>query len=315
MNTGRQASPEDEAPEAAAPPYQPPPSAYVAYVDLLHLRPPRVWPIFVAFVLFPVAAIGLSLLVFVLALVGPLSARRDVPPEEFRRMLEEANARPAVFLSQFLLMALLLAGITGSAAALSPVPWRRRLRLVRPPLTWHGWLVVLTGTLAVAYALNAGLDLLGLQDAAAASRTAGQLRSLSGPLLAVGVVLMGTAAAVVEELFFRGYAQSRLVERWGVWRGILWAAALNAVLQFKPPQVAATFITAVWLGTVTERAGSVWPTLLTRSLLMTAATFLAATRPRAGDTSSPAGLVAALAVAVACFWYVLPRRKQRTDAA
>jgi membrane protease YdiL (CAAX protease family) len=210
MNTGRPPSPQDDAPDGGAPQYQPPPSAYVGYVDLLHLRPPRVWPVFVAFVLFPVAAIGLSLLVFVLALIGPLRARRDVPPEEFRRMLEEANARPAVFLSQFLLMALLLAGISVVAAVLSPVPWRRRLRLVRPALPWHGWPVVLVGTVAVTYAIHAGLDLLGLQDAAAARRTAGQLRSLSGPSLVIGILLMGTAAAVVEELFFRGYAQTRL---------------------------------------------------------------------------------------------------------
>lgn len=315
MNTGHPPLPEDESSDGAAPAFQPPPAAYVGYVDLRHLRPPRVWPIFVAFVLFPVAAVGVSLLVFVVALIGPLSARRDVPPEEFRRMLDEANARPAVFLTQFLLMALLLAGITIGAAALSPVPWRRRLRLVRPALPWYGWFVVLAGTLAVTYAVNAGLNLLGLHDAEAANRTAGQLRSLSGPSLAVGILLMGTAAAVVEELFFRGYAQTRLVERWGVWRGIFVTAALNAVLQLKPPQVAATFVTAVWLGAVMERAGSVWPTLLTRALLMTAATFLAATRPTAGETSSPAALVAAVGVAVACSWYVRPRRRQPTDVA
>jgi CAAX protease family protein len=66
----------------------------------------------------------------------------------------------------------------------------------------------------------------------------------------------------VEELFFRGYIQRRLLQRWSPAVAILTTATLFALIHGNLPQMAVTFPMGIWLGVLAWRTGSVWPSML-----------------------------------------------------
>nr|WP_253902941.1 CPBP family intramembrane glutamic endopeptidase [Corallococcus exiguus] len=71
-------------------------------------------------------------------------------------------------------------------------------------------------------------------------------------LLFFGALVAGTA----EELFFRGYVQTRLVERWGRTAGIVGAATLFGILHFDPIHSPMALMMGLFLGWLAERTGS-----------------------------------------------------------
>lgn len=65
------------------------------------------------------------------------------------------------------------------------------------------------------------------------------------------------AEGTAEELFFRGYVQTRLVERWGRKAGIAGAATLFGILHFDPIHSLMALLMGLFLGWLAERTGSV----------------------------------------------------------
>jgi membrane protease YdiL (CAAX protease family) len=80
------------------------------------------------------------------------------------------------------------------------------------------------------------------------------------------LVLVAVGAPVGEEVFFRGFAQTRLVARWGRWPGILVAAALFGVLHLDPLQGPLAFLLGVFLGWIAERGQSIRPAMVAHGL-------------------------------------------------
>lgn len=81
-------------------------------------------------------------------------------------------------------------------------------------------------------------------------------------VLITGVALVPACA---EELLTRGYIQSALVPRFGVWGGILLTAALFALLHFTPAGIPTYVTLGVWLSWVRLRTGSLWGNILAHS--------------------------------------------------
>nr|WP_242592942.1 CPBP family intramembrane glutamic endopeptidase [Corallococcus exiguus] len=71
-------------------------------------------------------------------------------------------------------------------------------------------------------------------------------------LLFFGTLVAGTA----EELFFRGYVQTRLVERWGRAAGIAGSATLFGILHLDPIHSPVALVMGLLLGWLAERTGS-----------------------------------------------------------
>jgi membrane protease YdiL (CAAX protease family) len=66
----------------------------------------------------------------------------------------------------------------------------------------------------------------------------------------------------VEELFFRGYVQRRLLQRWPAAVAILITATLFATIHGNLLQFPFAFVLGVWLGVIAWRTGSVWPSMV-----------------------------------------------------
>nr|WP_253895914.1 CPBP family intramembrane glutamic endopeptidase [Corallococcus exercitus] len=71
-------------------------------------------------------------------------------------------------------------------------------------------------------------------------------------LLFFGSLVAGTA----EELFFRGYVQTRLVERWGRTAGIAGAATIFGIMHLDPIHSPVALGMGLFLGWLAERTGS-----------------------------------------------------------
>jgi membrane protease YdiL (CAAX protease family) len=96
-------------------------------------------------------------------------------------------------------------------------------------------------------------DALETLDAAMKRASGGELL-----LLFVGLAL---CAPLGEELFFRGYLQSRLVARAGAFYGIAITALLFALAHFDLMHSTATFAMGLALGYAAFRAESTWVTV------------------------------------------------------
>lgn len=77
------------------------------------------------------------------------------------------------------------------------------------------------------------------------------------PLQFATLVLVGAVGAgLLEELLFRGFAQRRLVERWGVGVGVVVTSAVFALWHFDVEQGLYAFGVGIWLGLSAVRTGS-----------------------------------------------------------
>lgn len=232
--------------------------------------PPRLWPVAVAYagavaavVLFSVAAAG-----FVRALYP------DVPAEALLGGLPGLVAGA---------VASSLALLTTAVVAASPLdPERLRLR--------PGWedgrtlAVVVAGMLALGQVLDSATALAGLGGQGTLADVRRALAGASGPELFVAVVALGPLAGPAEELFFRGYMQTRLRARLGAGPAVGLAAAAFAVLHLDWLHGLLAFVLGLYLGWITELTGSVLPAMVAHAVNNMLFTLLAA---RLGTMATP----------------------------
>jgi membrane protease YdiL (CAAX protease family) len=87
-------------------------------------------------------------------------------------------------------------------------------------------------------------------------------RALAHPTPVELVAALGSIAlmpGVCEEIFFRGYVQTRLVARWGRWPGIVVSALAFGVIHLDPMQGLFAFVSGLYLGWMAETFGGVRP--------------------------------------------------------
>jgi membrane protease YdiL (CAAX protease family) len=83
------------------------------------------------------------------------------------------------------------------------------------------------------------------------------------PLVVIVIVLVGPFA---EELFYRGFVYTGLVNRWGFWPAAAGSATLFAASHFEIGLLGPTFIAGMALVWVYKRTGSLWPVILAHSM-------------------------------------------------
>ncbi len=163
----------------------------------------------------------------------------------------------------------LLAGGFASASALLAValigtrrPRVRRLRLVAGRASGVPVLVMVIGALALGQALESLAFVLGLGSGGAHESIRRALTDASGGMLALAVLGVGVFAASAEELFFRGFMQTRLRERWEA----RWAIAATALgfglLQMDRVHASLAFLVGLYLGFITEVSASIVPAIV-----------------------------------------------------
>jgi membrane protease YdiL (CAAX protease family) len=219
-------------------------------------RRPRVWTVFVAIIVAFVAMIAANVVGAIGLVIAMLSS--GTKPNELQEELLELIMSPPGFIGIGLPTQATLAGVALAAAWLSPVPLAQRLGFVRPRWAWWETLVVNVGTLVpFALGIAAAIALAKVIDP---DPTAAKLMESMTPAWVVPYLLfISLAPGFSEEMLFRGYAQRRLIERWGGWPAILITSAIFAIIHVAPHTVVFAFPVGIWLGLMAWRSGSVWP--------------------------------------------------------
>lgn len=153
------------------------------------------------------------------------------------------------------------AGDTGPRGLLERMAWQGGVRPLDLLPLWVGGMAVASLALALFALLRPVPDTTGFLTQLATSA-----KSTGGPgfaaLLVFGAILPGLG----EELTFRGLLQTRLVERWGAWRGIAASAALFGLWHFDLRQGTMAFALGVWYGAWAHQLNTVIPGALAHML-------------------------------------------------
>jgi membrane protease YdiL (CAAX protease family) len=224
---------------------------------------PRVWPVLVAYVLAFVAIVAFSIVAADLA----RALYPDVPEHELLAGLP----------------GLLAGGLASSTALAITVlavsrpfdPARLRLRPGRE--RGLDLVLALAGTLGLGQALDSAVALAGLADRGALAIIRRALESAAGPELFAAVVILGPMAGTAEEVFFRGYVQTTLVQRWRPAVAIAVTSLAFGLLHLEWLHALLALVLGLWLGFLTERFDSVLPALTAHVVNNALFTLLAAT--------------------------------------
>lgn len=211
-------------------------------------RPAKAWYVFATYG----AAVGVTVATTLLAIVFLLEAYPDVPYATLLRTLPSLLAG-SVAVSSGLLLTLLFFVRPLDAARLRLVPgWETGATLV----------VMALGVLALSQALSSVAGLMGLSDEGSLGLFRQAIERAEGPDLFAAVLVLGFGAGVAEELFFRGYMQSRLGEHWSRPAAVLAASASFAILHISAVHVVMAFALGLYLGFVAEISGSTLPSIV-----------------------------------------------------
>ncbi|MFP2898828.1 CPBP family intramembrane glutamic endopeptidase [Corallococcus sp. 4LFB] len=221
---------------------------------------PRVWTVLVAFVvMFGLLVIG-STLVNHLAM-GIEAARAGVDPSDSAAqaaLAEKVEALPWPTVAVVMLVGTVALSLALLGGRLSPRPLGERLRLeAGVPLPAWAWLTAAVGCFAVGQSLESLAVLTGAWSWTGSLK--GFEAASQGPLGTFALLLFfgSPVAGLAEELFFRGYVQTRLVERWGPKAGVVGAATLFGLLHLDPIHGPITLVVALFLGWLAVHTGSV----------------------------------------------------------
>ncbi|HET8540745.1 MAG TPA: CPBP family intramembrane glutamic endopeptidase [Anaeromyxobacter sp.] len=214
---------------------------------------PRVWTVFLAYVCVLLALVfSTSVVIFVA--IGMRAVSAPGPARNLVRASLESNG---VLLGGALAAAVVQVAVALAAGGLSREPLWARLA-VRGPRVAGAWLAVAAaGGVALGSSFDAALGALGGTRTGSLAQLARAIAGLSGGGLVVTVAVVGLVAPVAEELFFRGYVQTRLCRRWGTWPGIAVTAALFGLVHFDWIHSPSALVIGLYLGWLAARSGGI----------------------------------------------------------
>jgi membrane protease YdiL (CAAX protease family) len=188
------------------------------------------------------------------AIIALVSAYPDVPEQTLLRSLPALLAG-SVAASTALLLTIVLVVRPLEPGALRLRPgWESGRAL--------GMMVI--GILALGQSLDSVTTLAGLGDRSAMATIRSVLQQAAGADLFGAVIVIGVLAGTVEEIFFRGYMQTRLRQRWSAPVAIAATSVCFSVLHIDPSgiHVVLAFALSLYLGFVAELTGSVLPAIV-----------------------------------------------------
>jgi membrane protease YdiL (CAAX protease family) len=124
--------------------------------------------------------------------------------------------------------------------------------------------VMALGMLALGQTLDSLIWVAGLGERGSVEIVRRVLEGAVGPELFGAIFVFGVIAGSAEELFFRGYMQTRLAEAWGPARAVVAASACFGVLHVDVLGIhtVLAFAMGLYLGYVVETTGSVLPAIV-----------------------------------------------------
>ena len=251
---------------------------------------PRVWPVLVAYLLAFVSIVSFSL-------VAALLLRAAFPELSEREVFD---GLPGILASAMASAVALVVTLLIVSRPVDPV----RLRLVPGRETGSQLAAMILGTLALAQVLDSATVLAGLSNRGAMAVIRRAIETATGPDLFAAVVVIGVLAGSAEEVFFRGYMQGRLRERFSPAVAVVATSVAFALLHLEWIHAGMALILGLWLGFVTEQAGSALPAVASHVINNGLFTLLTALLGNVDDRAINMALLAAASVVfVGCaFW-------------
>lgn len=261
------------------------------FVPIVPVAPPRLWTVWL---MLPVAAL-VAAVTTALALLGlffPVAAQLRAMALGPRRLFAALTAQPAGLFAAALAWGVALAGCALVAAALSPSApsLAARLRLRECP-RWP--LLGLAGALTTAGVAHVGDGLAAL--AGVRGVLLGRaFTAMPVELAVLGALIAGVGVGAAEELFFRGYLQTRFEERVAPWAANVVVAVLFALSRGAVWPAAAALVAGLLYGWLARRVGSLLPSIAAHVL---AATYAVLSMGRLGGGAKAVALGAAMMLA------------------
>ncbi len=223
---------------------------------------PRVWTVFVAFTTMILAAVVASVVVLGIAVATRLPSGSAGDPDAIRTAASAALASSAFWTGTALATAASQVLVAFVAGALSRERLSARLAIGRSRLPPRTLAVATLVAIAVSSTFDAAFGALGREQTGNILRFARVVAGLSPGGLAAMLLAASAVAPIAEELFFRGYVQTRLCRRLGAWPGVVLASALFGLVHLDWIHTPSAFLIGLYLGWLTLRAGSIRPSML-----------------------------------------------------
>ena len=209
---------------------------------------PRLWPVWLSCVAAFVAIVAFSFLA--VAIVRSLYP--DLPERVALEGLPGLFAGSIASSAAFVLTALIASGSAAPAA----------LRLVPGRETGRTLLLVVVGMLALGQTLDSLTVLAGLANRGNMVMIRQALTHAAGPDLFLAVLIVGGLAGTAEEIFFRGYMQTRLVQRLPRGAAVFVTSLCFGVFHLDWLHGLLALILGLYLGWITELTGSALPAVV-----------------------------------------------------
>jgi membrane protease YdiL (CAAX protease family) len=276
--------------------------------------PRTIWPAFVAYGIFWAAngVVGMITAVVFFAKRFVSGAALPVPAEKlgdttglFGAMME-SFAQPWVILVSIVGSVLIHTIIALKAAKLTRLPSGQVLRLNRANLRALYLVPALLAILCIGGVFEQVVALADLERISLLP-VMGRAVGRAGGLTLVGLVIFFTLAGVAEELFYRGYIQTRLRRRLRPWTAILITAALFGIAHTDPLHTPFAFAAGLYFGWITERSGSIAPAMAVHCVNNLLAVVLPRVLPSGWEARVPWTLLAVYAVVGAASVVLLGR--------
>jgi uncharacterized protein len=223
---------------------------------------PAVWPVLVTFAVAVVVLVvgGQALLAAWAVLTLPPGVAVSADSVGFR--IQQILRQPAGLCAAVLLTAVPLAATAVIGAALSRERLADRLRTRVAGVRWALLPATVLGILALSNVLDGLLSLLGLADQGTLKLMTDVIGSARGGELALVLAVVALGAGLAEELFFRGFLQTRLAQRFSPAVAIALAACCFGIMHLDPVHSPVAALLGLYLGWITERAGSIVPAIV-----------------------------------------------------
>jgi len=222
---------------------------------------PRIWTAILLGFGAPIVGMVLSGITSAIALISSIGFDSAQDPQDIIDEFYEFASTPAGMAVVVLPMQAVMLLWALGAAALSPQPWRDRLRLRRPGFAWWTYPILLVGMLAMGV-IGGLLAALLPWYSESVDMFYDTMANASGSTLMLLLVMISVTPGIAEELLFRGYVQSRLLRRWPAILAIGLSSFAFALAHFDPIQSVAVWPVGIWLGIIAWRADSIWPSML-----------------------------------------------------
>jgi membrane protease YdiL (CAAX protease family) len=259
---------------------------------------PRVWPVFAAYLLAAFSIVSFSL-------VAAMMLRAAFPEMSEREVFD---GLPGLLAGGMASSIALIVTVLLVARPVDPV----RLRLVPGRETGDQLVAMIVGTLALGQILDSATMLAGLANKGAMAVIRRAIEGAAGPELFASVVVIGVLAGSAEEVFFRGYMQTRLRERWPPAVAVVVTSAAFGLLHLEWLHAAMALALGLWLGFITERAGSALPAIAAHVVNNVVFTVLTATVGTLQDrTLNMALLTGSAVILFGCALWIFTDRTRR----